>query len=121
MHRLGASIVGVGVSMILGACGLGSAVSGPIDPGCLEHAHPVDCDAALEAAMNEIGLDRERYSMSVGTIDCGDGTCTTWVSAAPIGDDDCIPSWDVEVTRPPIGSWSVSMQAHGDPPCAFEP
>ena len=119
MPRLRAVMLGVGMTMMLGACG--SAVSGPIHPGCQEHAYPVDCDAALEAAMSEVELDLERYRLTVGTIDCADGQCTTWVSAAPIDAGECIPLYDVEVTRPLVGSWSVSMQTHGDPPCAFEP
>lgn len=33
---------------------------------------------------------------------------------------DCIPSYDAEVARDGMGSWTVVMTSHGDPPCAFE-
>jgi hypothetical protein len=107
--------------VVVAGCGLRSVLPGTIDPACRSHADPADCQAALEAAVGEIGLLRDGYVLAVQPITCDGGRCTTWVSAVPAVDDDCKASYEAEVTRDAFGPWAVSMSAHGDPPCAFEP
>lgn len=119
MHRLVGLVVGV--SVIVTGCGLSSVVPGSVDPACRAHADPADCQAALEVAIEGLGLDPDGYVIDVQPISCAEGECTTWVSAVPDTDDDCIPSYEAEVVRGVVGSWEVTMTSHGDPPCAFEP
>jgi hypothetical protein len=109
------------ISLLVGGCSLASVVPGPIDPPCRAHADPADCQAALEAAHEGMTFDADSYVVVVQPISCTGGQCTTWVTAVPDSDDDCVPSYEVEVARGMFGSWEVTMSVHGDPPCAFEP
>lgn len=119
MYRIIRWVLAAGV--LLTGCGLSSVVPGPVDPPCRAHADPADCQAALEVATEGLGLDPDSYAIDVQPISCAGGECTTWVSAVPDTDDDCIPSYEAEVVRGILGSWEVMMTSHGDPPCAFDP
>lgn len=119
MHRFVASVLVAGV--LIAGCSVASVLPGVVDPACQSHPDPADCQAALDTAMAEVSLDLERYVLSVQPITCQGAQCTTWVAAVPDGDDDCIPSYETEVTREARGTWTVTMSTHGDPPCAFEP
>lgn len=115
------------VALVLGAgilttgCGVVNVVLGGIDPACQAHHDPRDCQAALDEAVANGGLNPATQVITVAPITCEAGRCTTWVNAVPDGDDDCLPSYDVEMVREQDGSWSVGMATHGDPPCAFDP
>lgn len=119
MHRLVCSILAAGV--LLAGCGLVSVLPGAIDPACQTHVDPADCQGALDAGTEGLGLDPAIYVIEVQPISCSGGACTTWVSAVPDVDDDCLPSYEAEVMREGSGPWAVTMASHGDPPCAFEP
>jgi hypothetical protein len=118
MYRFVASIFAV--SLLIGGCSLASVVPDPIDPPCRGHADPADCQAALAVALDEIGLAPDTFVVVVQPISCTGGECTTWVSAVPDTEDDCVPSYEAEVARRMFGSWEVVMSVHGDPPCAFD-
>lgn len=107
------------MAFVFAGCGLGSTIV-PVDPACESHPDPVDCQAALTVALGDTSFDREIFAISVAPINCEGGGCTTWVSAVPRGDD-CLPSYEVELAREGSGAWTVAMNTHGDPPCAFEP
>lgn len=119
MHRFVGSVLAM--SILVAGCGIQSALPGVVDPACRTHADPADCQAALEAAMDGLGLDPDAYVVIVEPISCAGAECTTWVSAVPDAGDDCLPTYETEVARGVIGSWSVVTSAHGDPPCAFDP
>jgi hypothetical protein len=116
MHRIAGALV---VAFLFAGCGLGSTVL-PVDPACERHPDPMDCQAALTVALDETRFDPETFAISVAPITCADRVCSTWVSAVPRGDD-CLPSYEVELAREGAGAWTVGMNTHGDPPCAFEP
>jgi hypothetical protein len=107
------------MALLIAGCGLGSTMF-PVDPVCESHPDPSDCQEALTVALGETSFDRERFEISVAPITCEDRVCTTWLSAVPRGDD-CLPSYDVELAREGAAAWTVVMNSHGDPPCAFEP
>lgn len=118
MHRFVASVI---VGVLTAGCSVASVLPGAVDPACRSHADPVDCQTALDAAMADVSLDLDRYVISVQPITCQSGQCTTWVAAVPDAADDCIPSYETELSREGGGPWIVTMSTHGDPPCAFEP
>lgn len=110
----------VTLSLLLMGCSTTSLVVDEVDPPCRGHADPSACQAALDAAMPGLGSNLDGYDLTVGPISCADGRCTTWVAAYPTSDEECRPSWEAEVSRPPMGAWQVESTSHGDPPCAFE-
>jgi hypothetical protein len=118
MHSVIGAILAVG--LVLAGCGFGSVLPGSVDPACQSHADPSDCQDALDVALGDMTLQPDTFVISVEPIDCQDGQCTTWVSAVPHGED-CLPSYEVELGREGSGAWTVLMNTHGDPPCAFEP
>ncbi|MGH2380091.1 MAG: hypothetical protein ACRDG7_02590 [Candidatus Limnocylindria bacterium] len=107
--------------VLLTACSPALMDPRPIDAACRAHAAPADCQAALEVGLHGLGIDRTGYVVVVEAVTCAEGRCTTWVSAVPDADDDCVPSYDAELAREALGPWTVVMSSHGDPPCAFEP
>jgi hypothetical protein len=117
MYRLAVSAVAIG--MLVTGC-FGPMVTAPVDAACQEHADPVDCQAALEVALDGLTLDPERFTVVVAPISCDSRACTTSVSSLPNADEDCLPSYEVELTRGPNGPWTVLSSSHGDPACAFE-
>lgn len=119
MHRLVGLIGLLAISMVAAGCGLGLPAT--VDPPCRGHHDPGDCQAALDVGLGDLIFDPDTHTLSVAPISCNDDTCTTWVSALPTAVDDCLPSYEVEMTRDLDGPWTVAMSAHGDPPCAFEP
>lgn len=119
MRRLVGSVFATQV--LLTACSFASVDQRPIDVACRAHAAPADCQDALEVGLHGLGIDRTGYAVVVDPVTCADGRCTTWVSAVPDADDDCVPSYEAELSREALGPWTVVMSSHGDPPCAFEP
>jgi hypothetical protein len=107
------------IATVLSGCGLVPAL-GPSHPACLGHPDPVDCQAAVAAAMPDLpALTDPNYAITVQPIKCDEATCSTWIEGLP--KEGCLPSWSFEMSRPRDGTWTVSMMSHGDPPCAFEP
>jgi len=103
----------------LSGCGLVPGLDPP-HPACLGHPDPVDCQAAVAAAMPDLpALADPNYVITVQPIKCDEAACTTWIEGLP--KEGCLPSWSFEMSRPRDGTWTVSMMSHGDPPCAFEP
>ena len=118
-RRTAALVLGVGI--LITGCGAMTGVFGGIDPACQAHDDPSDCQAALDEAVANGGLNPATQVITVAPITCDVGRCTTWVNAVPDADDDCLPSYEVEMVRQQDGPWSVGMATHGDPPCAFDP
>lgn len=89
-----------------------------IDPPCRDRQDAVDCQAALDAAIPDLGTI-DGFTVTVEPITCRADGCTTWVNATP-PEGECLPHGGVELHRPMAGGWTVISQTHGDPPCAFE-